>query len=622
MSRQHQISNVLRQFAAAALVAGLSLTAAPMLLPPTGTPALAQYNVAGAPVADNVRAVLSQYGNFIQHQTYGEVWVPSVTPQGWHPYPACHWVNSRQYGWYYDDKTPWGAIVHHYGRWTNDPQVGWFWVPGSEFSPGWVLWRTNLQWVGWAPMPPDEQIQNANPDQFNSADFWTFMETAKFDNNCTETSVVAGQPGLALIQQTTFVRDVNIVNGILVYVLPTYVIGPFVDINIDFFPWPSWFFGQVLIDWNWIWNNVNVVINVNNVNCPPVAPNKLVKPINNPVPTPPPGPGGPSSGGGGGGGTLQRCPDGTLANAYGACPTPITNTCGPNMTPFGNFCLPISTPTCARGTTPVRTAGGGFQCLPIGVVTCLNGHLADGKCVQDPPPCGAGMMRIAGGGCGPIVVTQPNCGPFATNVGGRCTPIKTGTGGETSGGGGTIVGGTGGSNNPPGGPTGGIFPPRGTGDGSKGGGGTTTGGNTPPSGPDNNLCLKCGDCCILRHPPSPVGDTGSTGKTGNTGTSGIANTGGGSKDTGGHIPIHRIPSGVFTQSQPPSSSKPSYVLGRGGGGLNVFKGSGPTSTPSAGKTNFGNISSFRSSPAPILHAMPSMGGGGGMGGGSKGPMIR
>ena len=118
-------------------------------------------------VQPDVRNTLSQYGRFVQHQKYGEVWVPTVTPQGWHPYPPCNWVNSKQYGWYYDDKTPWGAIVHHYGRWTNDPQVGWFWVPGSEFSPGWVLWRTNLQWVGWAPMPPDEQIQHANPDQFN-----------------------------------------------------------------------------------------------------------------------------------------------------------------------------------------------------------------------------------------------------------------------------------------------------------------------------------------------------------------------------------------------------------------------------------------------------------------------
>ena len=42
MSRQHQIGIALHKFAAAALVAGLSLTAAPMLLLSTTTPALAQ----------------------------------------------------------------------------------------------------------------------------------------------------------------------------------------------------------------------------------------------------------------------------------------------------------------------------------------------------------------------------------------------------------------------------------------------------------------------------------------------------------------------------------------------------------------------------------------------------
>jgi len=297
------------------------------------------------------------------------------------------------------------------------------------------------------------------------------------------------------------------------------------------------------------------------------------------------------------------------------------------MTALGNFCLPISTPTCARGTTPTRVAGGGFQCLPVGVVTCLNGHLADGKCVQDPPPCGAGMMRVAGGGCGPIVVTQPNCGPFATNVGGRCTPIHTG--GEPGGAGGVVVGNTGGTNNPPSGPTGGNLPPRGTGNGPKGSGGTTgsgdttgsggtkgtggtaVGGNNPPSGPDNSLCRRCVDCCILRHPPSRVGGT-------NTGTGGVANTGGTSSSGGSGGTIHRIPTGVFKPSQPPSNSKPSYVLGRGGGGLNVFKSGGPTGSP--GKTaSVGNVSSFRNSPAPILHTMPSMGS---TGGGSKGPTIR
>src|SRR5450631_716751 len=54
-------------------------------------------------VAAEVRAVLSQYGSFVNHEKYGEVWVPTVTPQDWHPYPPCQWVNSRRYGWYFDD---------------------------------------------------------------------------------------------------------------------------------------------------------------------------------------------------------------------------------------------------------------------------------------------------------------------------------------------------------------------------------------------------------------------------------------------------------------------------------------------------------------------------------------
>ena len=95
------------------------------------------------PVQTEVRNVLSQYGRFVQHARYGEVWVPTVTPQDWHPYPPCNWVKTQQYGWYYDDKTPWGQIVHHYGRWFYDQQIGWAWDPGSEFSPGWVVWRSS-----------------------------------------------------------------------------------------------------------------------------------------------------------------------------------------------------------------------------------------------------------------------------------------------------------------------------------------------------------------------------------------------------------------------------------------------------------------------------------------------
>src|SRR6266545_1281838 len=156
---------MLKPMFAAALAVFLFSVSSPAVLaqaPATQAPAtiVQQQNV--AKVQDEVRGVLSQYGRFIQHAKYGEVWVPTVTPQGWHPYPPCNWVNTRKYGWYYDDKTPWGAIVHHYGRWVSDAQMGWIWTPGAEFSPAWVVWRTSPEWVGWAPMLPDEDVQTVS----------------------------------------------------------------------------------------------------------------------------------------------------------------------------------------------------------------------------------------------------------------------------------------------------------------------------------------------------------------------------------------------------------------------------------------------------------------------------
>ena len=82
----------------------------------------------------DVRALLANYGTFVQHPRFGEVWRPGVTPPGWHPYPPCNWVFTKKFGWYYQDPTPWGQVVHHFGRWSNDPQYGWIWIPGDEFA--------------------------------------------------------------------------------------------------------------------------------------------------------------------------------------------------------------------------------------------------------------------------------------------------------------------------------------------------------------------------------------------------------------------------------------------------------------------------------------------------------
>ena len=151
---------------------------------------------AQAGILANHEATLASYGTFFEHQKYGKVWMPAanVVPQGWHPYPPCHWVNTK-YGWYFQDNTPWGAIVHHHGRWAHEPKVGWMWIPGEEFSPGWVIWKTSEQWVGWAPTPPDQDMKTLDADEFNTDKMWTFMDAKKFGKSCAGDAVVVSFAG-------------------------------------------------------------------------------------------------------------------------------------------------------------------------------------------------------------------------------------------------------------------------------------------------------------------------------------------------------------------------------------------------------------------------------------------
>lgn len=222
-----------------------------------------------APLRAEFHETLSQFGQFVRNQKYGEVWIPTVTPQGWHPYPPCHWVNTGTRGWFFDDRTPWGAIVHHYGRWAHDEQSGWIWVPGNDFSPGWVVWRTGQDWIGWAPMLPDADIRTISADQFDTGGFWIFMETAKFSAGCAGDAVAPAEQTPNLVRQTRYVTQVSYVDGIAVFQLPPAIVGEVVDIDMTIDPWPAWFFTQVVANWNWVWANLTIVV----VNpCPPRGP--------------------------------------------------------------------------------------------------------------------------------------------------------------------------------------------------------------------------------------------------------------------------------------------------------------------------------------------------------------
>ena len=105
---------------------------------------------------------------------YGEVWVPDGVPRGWRPYEYGHWVYTDEWGWYWvsdDEEDDWGWVAYHYGRWASDRSWAWFWVPGDEWAPAWVDWRYGDDYIGWAPLPPDDLI-DAYDDQ---PDYWVFV---------------------------------------------------------------------------------------------------------------------------------------------------------------------------------------------------------------------------------------------------------------------------------------------------------------------------------------------------------------------------------------------------------------------------------------------------------------
>src|SRR5215216_6829642 len=144
-----RIRSVLLAGAALSLLAG---AAAVVILPPVAAHAQAQVSL-------EFREALEPFGQWVPHRRWGEVWVPSGLPRDWRPYTEGRWVYTDEWGWYWVSDEPFGWIVYHYGRWVFDEGFGWLWVPTSEdWGPAWVSWRRGGGYAGWAPLPPDEIV--------------------------------------------------------------------------------------------------------------------------------------------------------------------------------------------------------------------------------------------------------------------------------------------------------------------------------------------------------------------------------------------------------------------------------------------------------------------------------
>jgi hypothetical protein len=153
------------------MLAGVALCALTLFPIADGQVALAQMQVS---VSVGFRDALEPYGTWRRHSRWGEVWVPARRTQNWRPYQTGHWVYTEEWGWYWisnDDEAEWGWVTYHYGRWVTDPRDGWVWIPGDEWAPAWVDWRRGDDFVGWAPLPPDEILVETRDDP----QFWVFV---------------------------------------------------------------------------------------------------------------------------------------------------------------------------------------------------------------------------------------------------------------------------------------------------------------------------------------------------------------------------------------------------------------------------------------------------------------
>lgn len=93
-------------------------------------------------------------GNWIEAGEYGYCWQPSVASNAnWRPYSDGYWAYT-DVGWTWVSYEDFGWATYHYGRWMRLRGRGWVWVPGREWGPAWVSWRTGGDYVGWAPLPP------------------------------------------------------------------------------------------------------------------------------------------------------------------------------------------------------------------------------------------------------------------------------------------------------------------------------------------------------------------------------------------------------------------------------------------------------------------------------------
>jgi hypothetical protein len=161
----------------------------------------------------NFYDALSPYGEWIDDPGYGYVWMPNVGPD-FKPYATNgNWVYTDE-GWTWASNYSWGWAPFHYGRWFYQDGYGWMWMPGNEWAPAWVSWRTSPDYYGWAPLGPSVTITAAVGGGYNPPPhYWCFVPHQYVTSPHVTNYYVSEQQNVTIINNTTIIRNTTIVNN-------------------------------------------------------------------------------------------------------------------------------------------------------------------------------------------------------------------------------------------------------------------------------------------------------------------------------------------------------------------------------------------------------------------------
>jgi hypothetical protein len=160
---------------------------------------------------------LSPYGDWVKDARYGYIWLPAVHGD-FHPYGTQgHWVMT-EYGNTWVSEYDWGWAPFHYGRWYYDDYFqSWAWIPGYDWGPAWVNWRSGGGYYGWAPLGPGMSI---NVSVNIPSAHWVFIPNRHIHHQYVYRYYTPYKNKVKIYNNTT------IINNTVVYNNYNYVAGP------------------------------------------------------------------------------------------------------------------------------------------------------------------------------------------------------------------------------------------------------------------------------------------------------------------------------------------------------------------------------------------------------------